>query len=1187
MTVGLCYELLIVDGFVLQHPSDHKLHLPAARPCGRTNPSKSNLHNAEREHDGISTHMARNDTETLWSYVYNLQRARRDNDDTRANGYDEQIRKQALLKPARSLAYFLESHTYRNHDKALIVEPLQRAVVQAVRAASGINDYRLILQLLNASIHFATANDDRTAVLDTRIAGETISALSRTAVNINKIKAAWNKVTDTRTRWTRAVGSLEVNAMLQAFIDRGKVRVALTFFHEYICATDAYSISIVFNGLAKSITDSQKPTDNVTALENSELVPKLLASLSSCWQWNEAMVLLDSTNASDWNNPVLTSVLQLNERAAQVFPDHDGPARVIFLIDIMKEHRILPDQVTSTLILSNLGNAWETAIELLCSSSTQQYDGAWTLAPPNVYMYSAAMAVCARSRGYESTVKLLKELETSKDLQPNVWVYNSVLQALTTTRKRIVRNKAKPLAREQAKERLKAALELFRRMKVQPDLVTFNTLLAVAGSTLPLLQETEWCDLENHFPDFFPSPDYSHDEQLVTTLLDRMKERNIELDTLTYKHAIQAICEGPSILRLIRRARSDCSKHRAIEIYNAGLSILAEVGDFESAVRILSTMPETNLNSETTVHIINALGSAGMTSSLPPFFEGEIAGDDVAQVVASSHGVDLQRLALPPLDALHFSAAISCCLRVSDFESARRLLVHMRVVGVRPSPESLQNLAWSYAIIALEHHGKASSRPADGSESMSGKVPTVRARSAFSILSSIENPPVALVSIVAKACCSAGLIPEAQTLLRSLHKRVLHSRLDKNFQSSLRQRDIVDAGDRILPGLHRDLLRFCAVEGNVTNALRICEDIQYFSKQLATFTTYQDTQYPLQIAGEFRPNSYATVDTTDGLGMTATGWKSLLVAASKSNHWKVCLSTLQFLRPFLVATHPSKAQSKEERARLTEAYGRLESAMNTAVKCLAVRSQYAWIVRAIYDWIDWSGRRPPKEAVLAAVRVLSNRGRGEEVNSLLACCTTMESCNTKCDNKSYNTMLFVGAITALYNDGLYDEADDAFVAAVSQCALPFNVERQPYGAEKRITLDLHGMNLAVAHSAVRIALQQEAVSVSWKTTELWDKDMVIVTGRGLNSALKMRPVLRPAVQRMLVEEFYPPLNTVSVPGNLGAICIASEDISEWLKHQQQQKSARLLMVAAMLKNIASPGGRLRAAFSQAAGPMSV
>jgi len=177
----------------------------------------------------------------------------------------------------------------------------------------------------------------------------------------------------------------------------------------------------------------------------------------------------------------------------------------------------------------------------------------------------------------------------------------------------------------------------------------------------------------------------------------------------------------------------------------------------------------------------------------------------------------------------------------------------------------------------------------------------------------------------------------------------------------------------------------------------------------------------------------------------------------------------------------------------------------------------------------------------------------------------------------------VGSITTLYNEGLYDDADDAFVTAIARDFLPLSLEKQAFGAEKRITLDLHGMNgtVAVAHSAVRMALQQEILSISWNRTELWDNDMVIVTGQGRKSAFRMRPVLRPEVQRMLVEELYPPLSTASVPGNMGALRVPSEDIDAWLSHQREQKGVRMLTLAAVLKN---SGSRLRSALSRAAVP---
>jgi hypothetical protein len=125
------------------------------------------------------------------------------------------------------------------------------------------------------------------------------------------------------------------------------------------------------------------------------------------------------------------------------------------------------------------------------------------------------------------------------------------------------------------------------------------------------------------------------------------------------------------------------------------------------------------------------------------------------------------------------------------------------------------------------------------------------------------------------------------------------------------------------------------------------------------------------------------------------------------------------------------------------------------------------------------------------------------------------------------------------------------------------------------------MNVAMAHSAVRIALQQyvlpensSAECLSNVEEKQKDGDMIIVTGRGMNSAQRLRPVLRPEIQRMLLEEFYPPLSTTSIPGNMGALRVPANDVKEWVLEQRKQKGARMLAIADVIKNLTS-GERIR------------
>jgi hypothetical protein len=328
------------------------------------------------------------------------------------------------------------------------------------------------------------------------------------------------------------------------------------------------------------------------------------------------------------------------------------------------------------------------------------------------------------------------------------------------------------------------------------------------------------------------------------------------------------------------------------------------------------------------------------------------------------------------------------------------------------------------------------------------------------------------------------------------------------------------------------------------------------------------------------------------IGLTGQDWKLILIAASRGGHWKVCVGTLPFIRPYVKETHPMYAReslalsscadgSRPTLERLNRKYDRIARALTAAVLCFEARSQYAWALRAIDDWIEWSGRRPRKEAVASACRILAMRHRGQEVLTLVTKVLAIPhldySMNDQVDNEySYEKAVYTESINALHKNGLYIEADQMYADGVANGHLPWAVINGI--DQKQLRLDLHGMSAAVAHAAVRVSLQKEMM-VSQSSVEKnirRARDVLIITGRGRRSGERFRPVLRPEVQRMLTEEFYPPLGTSSIPGNLGALLVPGEDIKRWLSHQQKQKDKRLLLVADVLRDISS-GNRLERA----------
>lgn len=63
------------------------------------------------------------------------------------------------------------------------------------------------------------------------------------------------------------------------------------------------------------------------------------------------------------------------------------------------------------------------------------------------------------------------------------------------------------------------------------------------------------------------------------------------------------------------------------------------------------------------------------------------------------------------------------------------------------------------------------------------------------------------------------------------------------------------------------------------------------------------------------------------------------------------------------------------------------------------------------------------------------------------------------------------------------------------------------------------------------------------------KDFVFITGVGRHSAMPFEPVLRPAMQEMLTNDFDPPLPCQSVEGNWGRMVVKAKDLVNWLEAQ--------------------------------------
>lgn len=369
--------------------------------------------------------------------------------------------------------------------------------------------------------------------------------------------------------------------------------------------------------------------------------------------------------------------------------------------------------------------------------------------------------------------------------------------------------------------------------------------------------------------------------------------------------------------------------------------------------------------------------------------------------------------------------------------------------------------------------------------------------------------------------------------------------------------------------------------------------------------------------------------------MKSEYWVLILVAASKARQWRVCLGTLQFLQKYIEKTNPNyysndnTSTSDQEKAHRIQQqnnlYDKLSKSLSLTIKCLETCKQYAWTLRVIDDWIKWSGRRPRKDAIISTLRSfiygrhLRLRGRQNNkpssyyyraaeqhvvidfIQKVIDVPATHQSPSTS--DLEYERSIYTYAVTALYKNQLYEYADEIYLKGVSQGFLPWSIlsvsnaanqeeEETLQNSNAPLELDLHGMSLPIARSAVRTALQQEVLikniivyknkngNTEENSPSSWTKDVIVITGRGANSSEKFRPILRPEVQRMLTEEFYPPLGTVSVPNNMGALQIPASDIDNWIKYQKQETGVRLLAVAELLQTITSKSQSLLASSLQ-------
>jgi len=1218
-------------------------------------------------------------------------------------------------------------------DKATIIEVqsiFEQTIIQSIRGTSSIQDFVLLIKLVYCAVDYATVfskvavrvdvvdndqvdsddeiqfvgfKDDQSsidestveegdgrdhtvvAILSPRIFGEAITSLSKISqVSLSKIKSLWNYyIYDVAGKnyeiLSSSPSSYELNAMLNALGERRKVTAALKVYWQTctneekgngMCKIegDAYTASILFGMLAESTSTSNVRPGGVGDNAGVEEV-------SPCWQWNEALSLLQTFSSSQLNNYAYSALLKVNLQASQKFRDttsqerHNGVKYAMKVLEYMKANEISPDVITCSILLSTFDKSynWKASVALLNamkqSSSTDDDDGnsikKWALPKPNKYTYSLVLSTLAKCNQGNMALRILNDME-----EPTTWVYNTAMLACVESS-----TDAKNGARN-----LVIIFDILDKMESNgkkessdaiPDTVTYNTALSgLDDASFEALKESS---LVKKQQDDSRLSEHDNIYNIVLDILDAMEERGIARDAITYHNAIMA-CKSNSddVLDILHRSLSDTSfiqgisetnidnskqlKGRAstgvVFVANAVLSAAATLGDIHAVPKVLSALSQVKdayINAESIKYIIRTLGKVNECEGILALLiclRGQSFANDILK---ERYSIDIlsaiSSKSIPMIEEEVYSAAITSSLRNDALAVADQVLLSMKKNGLTLNQRSLKEIIAEYCRMAMvsskEEFKVARIAKRQGTDtSQYGIVEPIyitsraRAKAALTMLKAVEQPPPSLLSPVAKACCAAGLWQDARSILRRMHRAAIREvRLGRGGGSSNSSIRVKGKFLDELPRLHRSLLKFCAKGGNITPALNFANDIQFLASQIQQHGKSQRQGLVVK-GGEVEEPEFITLSsrllmdtpTPDNMpesefsdvgalstilerpiGLTGQDWKLILIAASRGGHWKVCVATLPYIRPYVKETHPMYARemssdlspSRPSLERLNRKYNRIARALTAAVLCFEARSQYAWSIRAIDDWIEWSGRRPRKEAVASACRVLAKRFRGQELIMMVTKVLNIPAHenddaiqgqlgeDSEVSEYTYEKAVYTESINALHKNGLYEEADQLYAEGVASGHLSWAVMPSSGGGgdHKQLRLDLHGMSAAVAHSAVRVSLEKEIMGpaqMAQPDDNIRARDVMIVTGRGRRSGERYRPVLRPEVQRMLTEEFYPPLSTSSMPGNLGALLVPGEDIEAWLNYQQVQKGERLMFVADVLRGISS-GSRIEQA----------
>ena len=708
-----------------------------------------------------------------------------------------------------------------------------------------------------------------------------------------------------------------------------------------------------------------------------------------------------------------------------------------------------------------------------------------TTVKPDTVTYTAAISVCERIGDVANAVRMFEAMKED-EVTPNLWTYSACISTCAKGR------------------RLDLALDFWHQLHEQglkPNTVLYNSIISACEKGRDLMR--------------------------ALNILSTMYQDQVPRDVITYNSVISA-CEKAGnhkkALYFLNKMYAIDGIHPDTVSYNSALSACAKGLQIEKAKDLLIQMKQQNIPRDAFTY--NSLMDAyARTKNL--------------NAVMSTFTEMKQDGKIKP-DIISFTQALTAAEKMRDWVVAESLLAALRESGIRPNQ-------YTYNVLI----------------SISEK--TKNQRLALNLLREMKrqgmSPDVMSYTSAIGACWQAnqdlnqclslyetlqkeGVLPSVYTFTILIPAAIQSRNFKKAMKLYLDMKEIYGISPN---GVFLSSVLCSLAENNLVNAVHSV--LGKIEKNAVMDGKGSEINYYLTFDRE--EEFYYSPQT-----LSIEDYHLILKRLCRRSYLETSMTVIQHMKRIKIKPDITAYNF----VLLACASSDLPTVGTDALNILSLIRKDD-IIPNVFSFIN-------------VVRACTRVGKPNLISDLLT--------DIKNDDRYfYSWEFYNAAITVFHQGGFYAEADSIYQAAVNrQIIQPWVAEEdlnnattnplhvnspKKFGVKRKSNvIDLHCLTIPLAHATVRFALQtiqremdnhiigENGLSNSKDKAKANDQDekdysLLIITGIGKRSINKLEPVIRPQVQDMLLEQFYPPLSSMTVPGNTGRVIVTEDAIRDWVR----------------------------------------